>query len=121
MAEPSGDRFVQLIELNARRQLQHGELLAEDEIVVSSGPAIAHLAAAQAPVHDYLFPIPFERRANRLHQAAALVLSVARRVIDMPRIEAERAMVALPAATDRRPDEGLAMPAFELFQLGLPP
>lgn len=81
---PLGQRFVQLASLLARRQLQNRQLLAEDQIVVSRHPAIAHLAATQAFMHDHLFPVAPERRANRLHQAAAFVLAVARGVVDMP-------------------------------------
>jgi hypothetical protein len=41
-------------------------------------------------------------------------------MIDMLRKETERAMISVPAATDGRTDEGLAMTALELFGFGLP-
>jgi hypothetical protein len=89
-------------------------------MVVSRRPAIAHLAASQASMHDHLFAIAAEGGANRLHQAAAFVLPVAGCTVDMLRIETERTMIPVPAAADRRTDEGLAMTALELFGFGLP-
>lgn len=70
-------------------------------------------------MHDHLLAITAEGRADRFHQTAALVLAVAGRMVDVLRIETERAMVALPAAADRRTDKGFAVPALEFFQFSL--
>lgn len=114
------DEFVQgVATLLLARQIEHGQLFAQDQVIVCGDPAVAHLATAETLMHDHLLAIPPKRGADGLHQTAALVLAVARGVVDMFRVEAKRAMVPLAAAADRRTDEGLAMPAFELFQLGL--
>jgi hypothetical protein len=89
-------------------------------MVVGGGAAITHLAASQTLMHDYLFDIAAEGRADRFHQAAAIVLPVARCAIHMFRIQTERAMIPMPSTADRRPDEGLAMTALELFGFRLP-
>jgi hypothetical protein len=89
-------------------------------MVVGGRPAIAHIVTSQAAMHNHLLSIAAEGGADRLHQAAAFILPVAWCMIDMLRKETERAMISVPAATDGRTDEGLAMTALELFGFGLP-
>jgi len=89
-------------------------------MVVGGRPAVTHIATSQAAMDDHLLAVAAEGGADRLHQAAAFVLPVAWRMIDMLRKETERAMISVPAATDGRTDECLAMTALELFGFGLP-
>jgi hypothetical protein len=85
-------------------------------VVVGRDPAVALDATAEALVHDDLLAVSPVIGADRLHQTAALTLSVARTLaVDMARVETERAVIAMSTTADRRTDEGPAMPAFELF------
>ncbi len=116
----SGDGLVGLCHAGPGGQLQRREPQADEQMVVGCRAAISHLATPQAAMHDHLLAIAPKCGADRFHETSALVLAVTRLPIDMLRIEAEGTMVAMSPAADRRPDKGLAMPAFELFGLRLP-
>ena len=114
------EHLVQGVSLLACRQIQHWQLFAQDHVIVRRNPAVPHLATSQAFMHDHLLTAAPKSRTNWFHQASALVLTIPRSLIDVSRIEAQRAMITLPATADWRSHERFAVPAFELFQLGLP-
>lgn len=90
--------------------------------VVVGGEAVrVFLAAAEAAVQKHLLAITAGEDADRLHQGVALAAPVAGHgVVDVPRVEAVRAMVAMAPARQRRADELLAVAALERL-VGLGP
>src|SRR5688572_21508550 len=100
-------QLVQRLALLAGRQVQHRQLRAEDHVVVRRHPAIPRLATSQASVDDHLLTIAPKGGANRFHQTATFVFAVARRLIDMPRVETQRTMIPLAAPANRRSHERL--------------
>lgn len=86
----------------------------QDRIIVRSDTVWIFLVAPKAAVNDHLLPVPAGEQPGRLHQCMAVAPAVAGVVlVDVPRVEAVWAMVTMPPATDRRPDELPAMSAFE--------
>ena len=85
-------------------------------MVIRGDPANPHGSTAKTAVHDDFFAIAARCEPDRFHERPAFAAPIARHAeIDVARIEAERTVVAMPAATDGRPDECPAMPAFERF------
>jgi hypothetical protein len=117
---PLRDRLVQLLGMATGWQLHGWEPHADQQMVVGRRSAIPHLATPKTAMDDHLLAIAAEGGADRFHQTAAFVFPIARRMVDMLRMQAERAMVPMPPAADRRTHKGLAMTALELFGFGLP-
>ena len=85
-----------------------------ERVVVGGDAADALGFAAETAVDDHLLAIPARAEAHGLHQRPAFAEAVAGvTAIDMPRVQAERAVIAMPPPRNRRADECAAMPAFE--------
>ena len=86
----------------------------QDGIIVRGDSVWIFLATSQTAVDDHLLSVPAAEQPAGLHQRMAVASAIARTAfVDVPRVEAVRAMVTVPPATDRCPDELSAMPAFE--------
>ena len=87
----------------------------DDERVIVGGDAADALGfAAETAVDDDLLTIPARAKADWLHQRPALAEAVAGvTAIDMPRMQAERAVIAMPPSRYGGADKCTAMPAFE--------
>jgi hypothetical protein len=89
---------------------------AGDDEIVGGDAAMAFHVASETAVHEHLLAVTPEVRADRRHQAAALAEPVAGLLpVDMLRVQAERAVIAVPSPGDWRSDKRLAMPALELL------
>jgi hypothetical protein len=93
------------------RQAHDGE-----RVVVGGDPADAIDLAAEATMDDHLLAVAAGAEPDRFHQAPAFAGAIAgATAIDMPRVQAERAMIAVASTRYRRADEGPAMPALKRF------
>ena len=71
----------------------------DERVIVGGNTANALGLAAKTAVDNHLLSIPARAEPDRLHQRPALAEAVARMTaIDMPRMQAERAVIAMPSA-----------------------
>jgi len=93
---------------------QHRQREHEVEVVVGGDAVEALEAAAETAMYDDMLAIGPLERPNRGHQRAARAGAVAGAPrVHMLRVQAERAVIAVPPATGHRPDEALAVAALE--------
>ena len=87
----------------------------DDEWVVIGGDAAdAFGVASETAVDDHLLAIPARAEPDWLHQRPAFAEAVAgMAAIDMPRMQAERAVIAMPPSRYGGADTGAAIAAFE--------
>ena len=84
------------------------------EVVVGCDAAVALEAATQAAVDDAMLALRPRECGERFHEAAAVARAVARRaIVDVTRVEADGAVVALASAGRRQADHGAAAAAAE--------
>src|SRR5215469_1988890 len=96
----------------ARRQ--HGQRQHQVEVVVGGDTIEALEAAAQAAVDDHVLAAQPLERPDRRHQRAAGARAIpGARPVHVARVETERTVVAVVAATGQRPDEAVAVTAGE--------
>jgi hypothetical protein len=94
-----------------------GETETADHVVVCRHTAVTFQSTTETAVHDDLFSFRPVERADRRHQRTTFAAAISRpAVVDMPGIEAEWAMVAMPSARNGRSDKRAAMAAFERFR-----
>lgn len=78
-------------------------------------------AAAEAAVHQHLFPRPPDEHPDWGHERPAAARPVTGpRLVHMPRVQADRAVVPVTPAAQRRTDHRLAVPAAETLRLRPP-
>ena len=83
-------------------------------VVVGGDPVMALLATAEAAMEDHLLTLRPVEGADGRHQGATGAGPVSGAAgVDVTAVEAERAVVAMPATGDGRTDEGPAAAAFE--------
>ena len=83
-------------------------------VVIGGDAADAFGVASETAVDDHLLAVPARAKSDRLHQRPALAEAIAgMSEIDMSRMQAERAVIAMPPARNGRTDECAAMPALE--------
>ena len=105
-----------LIVLAAEPGLDERQAHQEQRVVIGRNPVMTLDATAQAAMHHYLFPVWAEEGARRSHERLACAAAVARCfLIDMQRVQAAWAVVALPSAGKRQSNKRLTLPALERF------
>jgi hypothetical protein len=83
-------------------------------MIIRSHPTDPFRSTPETPVHDHLLAVPTGRQTDRLHKRSAFAFAIPRHTsIDMPRVETERAVVAMASAADRRANECAAVSEFK--------
>ena len=107
-----------LMQLPACRcpRFDDGQPQHRDEIIVRGDPIVALEPARETAMHQRMLALPAREHAHGRHRSAAIARAVAGRpAIDVPRVEAPRAVVAVHAARWRRAYHRAAVAASELL------
>ena len=115
----SGDCFLlRRFDVLPRRRLHWRQPQQGDWAIVGGDPVAPLDAAPVAAMDHHLLAIHAEGNADGRHQRPAGTEPVTRTLqIDVPRGEAQRAMIAVPATEDNRSDKSAAAAAFERIAL----
>jgi hypothetical protein len=102
--------------LSPEAGLEEGEAGQELDVVVGGDAVVALQATAEAAVDEHRFAAEAVEAADGGHLRAAGAGAVAgATVIHMPRVQAKRAVVAVPPAEHGRADQGATVAAAELL------
>ncbi len=109
----SCDRLV-LIVLAAQPRLDEREPHQEQRVVVGSNPVMPFEATTETAMQQHLLAVWAEERSGRRHERSAVTGAVAGRfAVNVQRVQAAGAVVALLAAGKRQADKCLAVTALE--------
>lgn len=113
------ERYRRIVGGQARLNDWQGQ--DQGKVVVRGDPVMALEATAQAAVDEDVLALWPGESADRSHEPAAITRAIAGGPpVDVARVEADRAMVAMSTAARRRADQGTAVSAAKLFAAGGP-
>jgi hypothetical protein len=101
-----------------RSGLQRWQSQDQLEVVIGCDTVVALEAACQAAVNDHVLAVAAQKRADGRHRSTAAACTVTRHAaVNVLRVEAERAVVAVLASIGNRHNHCLAMAASEVLLL----
>ena len=95
-------------------RLNRSQVHQQHRVIVRCNPVRILLPTTEAEVKDHLFAVPAGQKPDGLHHGVTVAPAVTgMAVVDMPRVEAVRAVVSVASSGDRRTDELPAMTTLE--------